>query len=92
MLQNTAKIQKVLAFSKFSALSSLLKIYYVLTLFAFLQYFAAFCSIPQHFLRKPWGINGDSENIHTKDTIPTQKPLLAITSAAQTLMSLLVPY
>ena len=52
-----------------------------------MQHFAAFHSI---ILRKPWGINGDSENIHTKDTIPTQKPLLAITSAAQTLISLLM--
>ena len=55
-------------------------------------YFCSICSILQYFTafkKKPWGINGDSENIHTKDTIPTQKPLLAITSAAQTLVSLL---
>ena len=70
-------------------MNTLLKIYHMLTLSAFLQYFAVFCSISQHFFGKPWGINGYSENIHTKDTIPTQKPLLAITSAAQTLVSLL---
>ena len=52
----------------------------MLTLSAFLQYFAAVCSISQHFFGKTWGINGDSENIHTKDTISIQKPLLAITS------------
>ena len=62
------------------SLGSLLKIDHLLTLSVFLQYFTAFYSILQHFFGKPWGINGDSENIHTKDTIPTQKPLLAITS------------